>query len=221
MPCAKAIPAYLFPLSTVAFQWQEPGIPYTPVPFQKDMKMTGYFQSEKYFAHHRTSLLELFQPISRDLKYIQKKYASIVNHPQTVGIQIRHYFEDPNGEIYIQYGKDYLEKAMALFPKSVLFIVSSNNIAFARQNIRAAENVIFLENEPHYIDFYLLSMCKSIIITNSTFGWWAAWLNQNPEKIVIRPKKWLNGGYPDQGICPESWVSLDAKKGCYKDPRSY
>lgn len=194
-----------------SFSWKEPSYSYHPIPYKKNMKIKGYFQSEKYFAHHRQELLELFSPHPDDLVYIEQKYGPFLSHPQTVGIQLRYYkWEFPTDTLYPQYGKEYLEAAMSLFPPASLFIVSSNNIPFAKESIpQWAKHVIFLENEPNYIDLFILSRCKHNIITNSSFGWWAAWLNENPNKVIIRPSDWING-YPCQDVCPESWISLSA-----------
>lgn len=195
----------------ISFEWKEPSYAYHPIPYYPDMRIRGYFQSEKHFAHHRNRLLQLFAPRPKDLAYMETKYRWLLKHPNTVGVQIRYYkWEFPTGDMYPQYGKEYLEEAMALFPKSTLFVVSSNNLDFARKAIPTwAKNVTFLENEPHYIDFYLLSFCKHNIITNSSFGWWSAWLNQNPDKIVVRPAIWVNG-LPNEDICPEHWHVIDA-----------
>lgn len=208
------------PHNELSCEWREPDLAYHQIPFKPNMRMIGYFQSEKFFAHHRNRILDLFAPSIKDMKYMRKKYGWLIDHPNTVGVQIRYYFEDPIGEIFIQYGRDYLNKAMALFPEETLFVVSSNNIEFAKKNIPEwAKNVHFLEDE-FYIDFYLLTFCKHNIISNSTFGWWSAWLNLNPNKIIVRPSLWLNG-HPTQDVCPENWVKIDAKRGCVQDPTSY
>ncbi len=191
----------------VAGQWGEKGHPFQPIPYHPKIKISGYFQSYKYFSHHREKLLELFAPTKRDLQYIKNNYGWLIEHPNTVGIQIRYYFEDPQGHIFVQYGKEYLEKAMAFFPQDSLFIVSSNNLAFAKKELEGIK-VFFLEDEPCYIDFYLLSFCKNHIITNSTFGWWAAWLSQNEDKKVIAPKLWFHG-FDTRDHCPPNWMQID------------
>lgn len=201
------------PKAPIDFTWEEPIFSYKPIPYKPNMLIHGYFQSEKYFKHHREKLLEMFAPHPDDLEYIQNKYHAVLSYPNTVGIQLRYYkWEHPHEDLFPQYGKDYLEKTMALFPRTYLFVVSSNNLEYARKCIPkwAKKNVIFIENEPHYIDFYILSMCKHNIITNSTFGWWSAWLNQNPDKIVVRPSYWIKG-LPTQDVCPKEWISVKSK----------
>jgi predicted amidohydrolase YtcJ len=56
----------------------------------------------------------------------------------------------------------------------------------------------------------LMSKCQHQIIANSTFSWWAGYLNQNPDKIVIAPKKWNNKYQKHyQDLLPEEWLSLE------------
>lgn len=184
---------------------------YVPIPYQPNMKLGGYLQNEKYFAHHREKILQLFAPSPADLKHIKKKYRHILSHPNSVSVHVRYYYrEKPDDESFIQYEREYYEKAMNCFPKDSLFVVISDNIDFAKNNIPTeGRNVLFIEKEPFYIDFYLQTLCKNNIISNSTFSWWGAWLNQNNQKIVIRPQKWL-GGYPDIN-CPADWITIEAK----------
>lgn len=202
------------PRNRIINEWHDPSFTYDKIEYRPNIKIFGYFQSEKYFYHHRDRILELFAPNSTDMNYIKNKYSHILNHPNSVGVQIRDYYEDDKtGSMYFQYGIDYLTKTMAYFPENTLFVVSSNNREFAKKNIPSfAKNIIFL-NEPFYIDFYILSLCKHNIITNSTFGWWAAWLNKNPNKIVFCPKDWV-GGLCCDDVCPDRWIKIDAKHGC-------
>ena len=181
----------------------------TPIPYHPNMKISGYFQPWMYFDHYHDRLVSLFAPSAADMRYIKKKYSTLISQPDTVGIQIRYYFEDPY--TYPQYGKDYLEKAMALFPDNCTFVVSSNRIEFAKNEVpTTGRTVIFLEDEPAYIDFFLLTLCKHNIITNSTFGWWSAYLNQNPDKIIVCPKIW--SAYDTTDLCPDHWIKIEADR---------
>jgi hypothetical protein len=57
------------------------------------------------------------------------------------------------------------------------------------------------------LDMLLMSKCKNNIISNSSFSWWAAWLNENKNKTVIAPSKWFKKDIKHD-IIPESWVKL-------------
>ena len=167
-------------------------------------------QNEKYFAHHRNKIIKLFSPNTKDRNYIKKKYGHILSHPNTVSVHLRYYYAEKPGEnSFRQYDREYFEKAMELFPSYSLFVVTSDNMEFAKKNIPTNRGtVLFIEKEPYYIDFFLQSMCKHNIISNSSFSWWSAWLNKNPHKRVVRPKIWL-GGFPDIGG-PDDWIRIDA-----------
>ena len=72
------------------------------------------------------------------------------------------------------------------------------------------KNVCFVDwnkNKNSWQDMMLMSYCKHNIIANSSFSWWGAWLNPNPQKIVIAPSKWFNV-YPTLDIIPESWIII-------------
>lgn len=208
------------PSNPIEAVWQERGMWYEPIDYRPNMLLKGYFQSEKYFVRHRERLLALLAPTERDARFIQKRYGNLLAHPKTVGIQVRWQFEDPDALTYPTYGRDYFARAMSFFPEDSLFIVSTNSLSFARDNVPiGGRNVVFLEGEPHYIELYILSMCKDNIISNSTFGWWSAWLNPRPEKKVIAPL--LFSRHQGHDAYPEEWIRLPAKHGTLHDPSSY
>lgn len=197
------------PSEEISYNWVEPKSSHTPILYEKNMSLSGYFQSWKYFDHHKDRLVTLFSPLKKDMQYIEKKYGYVLEHPLTVGIQLRYYMEEAPS--FSQFGQDYLEKAMKLFPDTALFILSSNNINFAKTQIPIeGKNIIFLEGESPYIDFHLLSHCTHNIISNSTFGWWIAYLNPNPNKIIVCPASWLKKPNTNPDIYPDSWVQIEA-----------
>ncbi len=77
---------------------------YAPIPYTPNMYLRGYFQSEKYFIHHKKEVLELLAPHPEITKYLQSKYGVLLSHPMTVSVHLRSYVDhDPYQKIYPQY----------------------------------------------------------------------------------------------------------------------
>jgi len=74
--------------------------------------------------------------------------------------------------------------------------------------------IIFVRANPLLNDWeqlLLMSLCKHNIIANSTFSWWAAYLNNNPSKIVCYPEKWFGPKVEHDlsDLFPEDWVKIE------------
>lgn len=195
----------------VGFTYKEPRFSYNPIPYRPNMKLFGYFQSEKYFASHKKEILDLFAPPSDILAYLSSHYKEILEHPKTVSIHVRIYHEDPTGKAHPTCSRDYFERAVALFPDDSLFVVFSNQMQECKALLSSvSKNLYFIEGEDHFIDLYLMSFCKHNIIANSSFSWWAAYLNPNPEKKVVAPKIWFNPAYlsDTDDLLPEGWLKI-------------
>lgn len=63
------------------------------------------------------------------------------------------------------------------------------------------------EKYQDWYDMYLMSICKHNIIANSTFSWWGAWLNQNENKIVAAPERWIHT-FDYEDIYPSEWIKI-------------
>lgn len=196
-------------------KWTEPSFNYHVIPSKNTIELHGYFQSEKYFSHRRTELLSLFAMPQELKKQIFNKFPFLFSDTFVVGVQIRDYrSEQPTGQYHPTINRSYYEKAMSYFPEDTIFLVSSNNIKYAKdctQGLR--KNIIYLQNSTNYIEeFYTLVLCKSFIISNSTFGWWAAWLSTTPNKIVIAPNPWFSLPYNNKimtkDILPKEWIVI-------------
>ncbi len=204
-----SLPA-LLPKS-VSFIYKEPRFSYQAIPYRPNMKLSGYFQSEKYFSNHKQEILELFAPPVDVTAYLSLHYGDILEHPMTVSVHVRFYHEDPTGQAHPTCRRDYFEKAMEYFPNDALFVVFSNQMKECKNLLSAIpKNLRFIEGEDHFCDLYLMSLCKHAIIANSSFSWWGAYLNRNPAKQVIAPKLWFNPRYlTDTGdLLPEGWIQI-------------
>ncbi|MDE3055870.1 MAG: alpha-1,2-fucosyltransferase [Verrucomicrobiota bacterium] len=195
------------------FNYVEPVYTYRAIPYQPNMTIRGWFQSEKYFRHHKAEILKLFEMPDAVKEEISAMYPHILSHPKSVAVHYRGYMlENPiHSKVYAQLTLDYYKKAVERFPADSLFVVFSDDIAWCKQTFASIpRSFVYLERGPHYRDFYLMSLCKHQIISNSSYSWWAAYLNPNPGKQVIAPRVWFAPEYKtdDRDLVPEEWRRL-------------
>ena len=144
---------------------------------------------------------------------MKNKYSYILDHPFTVAVHYRDYQKEDQyyGARHGNMSQSYYKRVFALFPKDALFVVFSDNLAWCKENLSPlAEKIIFIEGESYYLDFYLMSLCKNNIISNSTFSWWSAYLNPHPQKRVIASTKWMEekSGFNCKDVIPAGWIKL-------------
>ncbi|HVW72588.1 MAG TPA: alpha-1,2-fucosyltransferase [Rhizomicrobium sp.] len=167
--------------------------------------LRGSWVSHKYFEHNGATIrreLDLGQHLQASNLYGQVT-------PRTVSVHVRRgdYFWHP-GEHRVLSG-DYIRRAMAEFPDHQ-FLIFSDDIEWCRETFKD-QDCLFSEGNSAIADMALMSSCPNNIIANSTFSWWAAWLNPNPDKRVIAPAKWFGADVADrekQEFIPSGWTRL-------------
>jgi len=183
---------------------------------KKDIYLKGYRQSEKYFLRCATEIRSAFQ-FKPSLIIEVEKFSDQLAKKESVSIHIRR--GDYTNTALLDYhgtaSQEYYQEAIYKIASSIdnpSFFVFSDNIEWVKQNLTFTHPVQFVSGtltKNHYDDFFLMSHCKHNIIANSSFSWWAAWLNANPDKIVVAPKKWFNKADLDtKDLIPESWIRL-------------
>ena len=155
------------------------------------IQIEGYFQSHLYFDKYKFDLYNLFEIDIDSLNYIQNKYPIIFDtNITTICIHIRMNYAN-----CINYNFNYFEKAINYFKErfhNIHFLIFSNNISSIENwFINIDVKYTYITNNIDYIDLWIMSLCKHNIITHSTFSWWGAYLNKNPNKIVTFPTETL------------------------------
>ncbi len=92
-----------------------------------------------------------------------------------------------------------------------LYLFFSDDLEWCRQNFSHLEAIYIDWNrgDNSFRDMQLISLCNHIIISNSTFSWWGAWLNERKNKIVVAPHKWKNDPSCNwEGLLLPSFVRL-------------
>ncbi|TDG35298.1 alpha-1,2-fucosyltransferase [Pedobacter changchengzhani] len=176
----------------------------------------GYFQSEQYFQTHSKEILTLFQIKKKYLKAFDHKFNWLNNKKKVVTIHIRRTdYQSAFG--YLNLGSADLTLPMSYYHSVIKKIHNSENfyIFISDDILSIGKEFGYLENkylsqENEIIDFQLMQNADICVIANSSFSWWAAYLN-NKEKIVYCPKYYLGFltevEYPNQ-IYPQNWIQI-------------
>lgn len=173
-----------------------------------DCIINGFFQSEKFIINERDEVLNNFSPSEEIVSHLSKY--NFTNF-KTTSIHVRRGDYLNNPDYHTVQSKEYFTEAIRLTRYNTdKYIIFSDDIEWCKNNF-IGEEFIFIDKEKDYIELYLMSFCHNNIISNSSFGWWGAWMNRNTDKIVIGPKKWFGPKDPnltDKDIIPENWIKL-------------
>lgn len=182
---------------------------------QKNMYIEGFWQCEKYFEDIKDIIKQDFKikikPDKQNEAMLKK-----IEGTNSICVHIRRgdYATDPrtkenHGLCSLRYyynSINFIKKRT----KNSVFYIFSDDPNWVKNNLKIKDKTTFVDIngvDKAYEDLRLMSNCKHFITANSSFSWWAAWLSNNPNKIICAPKKWFN--QVDEGdIVPKSWVRI-------------
>ena len=175
--------------------------------------LEGYFQSEKYFFDIKHILRQELVFTSPPLQHNVIMLKQIVTQ-NAISLHIRRgdYLAPFWSSYFAKCGNNYYDAAIthiAKHVKSPIFYIFSDDPKWVKDNMQLEYPMIISENNQNelaYEDLRLMSSCKHNIIANSTYSWWGAYINSNPNKIVIAPQSWYSSnGADNPDIVPQSW----------------
>jgi hypothetical protein len=189
-------------------RYTEPKFSYSELPKIDNLCLYGYFQSEKYFKDYEKDIRELFN-IDIELKNKIKDFiTSLNNKKSTTSIHVR------RGD-YLKFSNYHKLCPISFFKESMKiigdsnFIVVSDDLNWCKENF-LEDNVFFSPFNSEIDDFILMSLCENNIISNSSFSWWASYLNNNESKKIIAPNFWFGEEGPKDtfDIYKKEWIIL-------------
>jgi len=182
-----------------------------------DIYLDGYWQSYKYFNSIKDILNKEFQ-IKCTLSSQAQKMKDKIQSCLSISVHIRRtdYISTEYGQkFYNTISMGYYNKAIEIFKSKynkIIIFVFSDEIEWCKANFISGQEIYYISNNKNPIeDLHLMSYCKHNIISNSTFSWWAAWINSNPDKIVVSPSKWYKNVENDNidDLLPKEWIKID------------
>jgi hypothetical protein len=174
--------------------------------------LNGFFQSEKYFVNCEETVRSYFEPSTSILREIEEDHGERLLEGPTCIIVVRRGDYALYPLQFPMMPAQFYRRAIETFDSDTMFLVTSDDIEWCQANI-TAKRIKYLPQVKWAHNFFIGTSCQDVITSNTTFGWWIAWLNKNQNKRVIAPKQWFGpslGHLDIRDLLPENWVTLDA-----------
>jgi hypothetical protein len=189
-----------------------PGIQSLP----RDSYLSGYWQSERYFADAATQIRADFTfrlPLDKENAVLAEQ----IKQQDSVSLHVRRgdYASNPktsatHGLCSLEYYQAAIRHVAERVPQP-RFYIFSDDIAWVRANLKIKLPCVHVQHNRRaesYNDMRLMSLCRHHIIANSSFSWWGAWLDQGTDKIVVAPQQWFARQTDVRDLFPAGWVTL-------------
>lgn len=163
----------------------------------ENLYLDGYWQSYRYWERYETEIRQIFT-FQNALQEKNALFYEKIHETESVALHIRRgdYVQKTSVvQHYYQCPMTYYEQAIREISQKLEkphFFIFSDDIEWCKANVTLDFPHIYIDSGNNLIDLQLMSACKHQIIANSSFSWWGAWLNPNPQKILIAPPKWFN-----------------------------
>ena len=180
--------------------------------------LKGYWQSEKYFSDEadviRRELSVSLPPTGKNAEFFRK-----IQETPSIAIHVRRgdYVSNPkalafHGTCPPNYYLSAVEHIIKETNRDYIAYIFSDDCTWARKNIKLPCNTVIVDHnksDSAHEDLRLMAACQHQVISNSTFSWWAGWLNTSSEKVVVAPDRWFADPQAnDRDIIPSSWHRL-------------
>jgi hypothetical protein len=160
-----------------------------------------YVQSPEYFDKYAEDIKRLF---SEGIGHIPRTSIHVRRGSNPSNPDEPNYHENP---FYVDLtATDYYERAIEMFPYES-FVVFSDDPEWCKKKWGNDSRFKILEKGDEIEDFNLMASCQHNIVANSSFSWWAAYLNPNLGKKIVCPKDWFSDKI-ERTKCPQTWIKI-------------
>lgn len=213
--------------------YNEPTFEYTPiiVSKNKNIVLSGYFQSEKYFRYNFETILNILE-LRKKQQQIYDQYISLFKSNKTIALHFRfgdylalqnlHCVKTPDYYVIacLEMQKELKKRGDNIKEYKILYFVQKGYQHYVNEYLKIICDNTELElnnfvkisdNMEDWRQMLMMSCCNHFIIANSSFSWFGAYLCKNEDKIVCWPKIWFgtaNSSKNLKDICPESWIPI-------------
>lgn len=185
-----------------------------------DRYLIGFWQSERYISTVRDEIVEMLQNVPATLDNQVKEIIHKVQTCESVSIHVRagDYLAQENEKVFGGIcTSEYYKRCYALAKQAkpqAKFYLFTNDVEWTKEHIDLPYSNIeivsyIIKNDDPWGELMIMSRCHTNIIANSSYSWWAAWLNTNSDQTVYCPTKWTNNDSKlNEGILCSSWIRV-------------
>ena len=172
----------------------------------------GYFQSFAWILRNEDSLAVLKSMSPREISTPVIHFIDRARDRKILGFHVRlgdYQLEENIGLL----PKSYYQEAGRVFPFSDYdeIWIFTNDIPGSKlvlPHFDARKTVWIPQNFTSSETLYLMTHCSDMVISNSTFSWWGAFLNRNRGARVVCPEVWFKKSPDPEDICPDNWIRV-------------
>ena len=187
------------------------------------LRVSGFFQSEKYFKEYESIIRERLSINTDNL--LEKDYVQKIcsRNAVCISIKVEHNAGNPLFDVC---SEEYYTKAIKMIQEKVenpFFFICSDNVQYVVDHYIDVDKYDYVcqESGLSVIDsLAIMGMCQHFIIGNTSFGWWAQFFCQHKDKNVIAPKPWFRNGEGDFLYC-DGWTLIDCSEYINKTEVNY
>ena len=178
--------------------------------------LRGYFQSWRYFEEHAAELRNIFDPMRAASDAALRFAAEMGPHAIAVHVRAGDFLNareanQTHGTLDWEYYDRALDVVRAAFPDTKLYCFSDNH-DHARQLLGGQLGIVFVHGFSMYDDMFLMSRAASLVMANSTFSYWSAWLSHSADTMVVAPRAWLTpealARIDTRDLYPPKWIVI-------------
>ena len=198
---------------------EEQFAPFNPAVLEAvgDVYLNGYWQSELYFQAIEEIIRAEFQ-VRTEPDAENAEMAGRIRDCASVSIHIRrgdYVSNEKTNRVHGSLGLDYYRRCVQLLAAEIgdpQFFIFSDDPAWVEENLKLEYPTTYVTHNDagrNYEDLRLMSTCRHHIIANSSFSWWAAWLNDRPGRRVLAPRRWFRTLDLDtRDLYPRDWTQI-------------
>ena len=176
-----------------------------------DSYLLGFWQFEEYFAAHEELIRRelAFPPLTPASERVAEEIEGTV----AVGMHVRR-GDYASHDVFEGLGPDYYARAADTIAEAVgevAVFVFSDDPRWCAEHL-AFDHATTIVDRPlppdrHWEDLALMARCRHHVISNSSYGWWGAWLAPGEDKVVVAPRRWTRTQYARDPV-PDRWVRV-------------